>query len=125
MRGTKPERWVCQTDFNNPEAVGYLADRLGRLGVEDELFKAGAVPVHGWLVRSYPNTSAGMMALFSALAERPVEIDETVAASELSEASRNLDDVGRAVQLSLAASVFALHVMAGGHAIGPQLARGG
>ena len=29
--------------------------------------KAGVVPVHGWLVRSYPNTSAGMMALFSAL----------------------------------------------------------
>jgi len=31
------------------------------------LIKAGAMPVHGWLVRSYPNTSAGMMALFSAL----------------------------------------------------------
>lgn len=29
--------------------------------------KAGAAPVHGWLVRSYPNTSAGMMALFSGL----------------------------------------------------------
>ncbi|MYM19141.1 monovalent cation/H+ antiporter subunit D family protein [Brevibacterium sp. 5221] len=31
------------------------------------LIKAGAMPVHGWLVRTYPNTSAGMMALFSAL----------------------------------------------------------
>lgn len=31
------------------------------------LIKAGAVPAHTWLVRSYPNTSAGMMALFSAL----------------------------------------------------------
>lgn len=29
--------------------------------------KSGFVPVHGWLVRSYPDTSAGMMALFSAL----------------------------------------------------------
>ncbi|MFL0580039.1 proton-conducting transporter membrane subunit [Dietzia sp. 179-F 9C3 NHS] len=29
--------------------------------------KAGAVPVHGWLPRSYPGTSAGVMALFSAL----------------------------------------------------------
>ena len=38
----KPERWIQQTDFNNDEAVGYLADRLARLGVEDELFKAGA-----------------------------------------------------------------------------------
>lgn len=42
VRGAKPERWVRQTDFNNPEAVGYLSDRLNRLGVEDELLKAGA-----------------------------------------------------------------------------------
>ncbi|MFB7913383.1 GTPase ObgE [Streptomyces sp. NPDC056061] len=42
VRGAKPERWVRQTDFNNDEAVGYLADRLNRLGVEDELMKAGA-----------------------------------------------------------------------------------
>ncbi|UGY91401.1 GTPase ObgE [Streptomyces gobiensis] len=42
VRGEKPERWVRQTDFNNDEAVGYLADRLSRLGVEEELVKAGA-----------------------------------------------------------------------------------
>jgi GTPase len=42
VRGTKPERWVRQTDFTNDEAVGYLADRLNRLGVEDELARAGA-----------------------------------------------------------------------------------
>ena len=41
--GERPTRWVRQTDFSNDEAVGYLADRLQRLGVEDELFKAGAV----------------------------------------------------------------------------------
>lgn len=41
--GAKPERWVEQTDFNNDEAVGYLADRLAKLGVEDQLFKKGAV----------------------------------------------------------------------------------
>ena len=35
VRGDKPERWVRQTDFTNDEAVGYLADRLARLGVED------------------------------------------------------------------------------------------
>lgn len=40
--GAKPERWVAQTDFTNDEAVGYLADRLARLGVEDELVRAGA-----------------------------------------------------------------------------------
>lgn len=42
VRGTKPERWVRQTDFSNDEAVGYLADRLARLGVEDALLNAGA-----------------------------------------------------------------------------------
>ena len=42
--GDRPTRWVRQTDFSNDEAVGYLADRLGRLGVEDALVKAGAVP---------------------------------------------------------------------------------
>ncbi len=44
ISGAKPERWVHQTDFNNDEAVGYLADRLAALGVENALFKAGAVP---------------------------------------------------------------------------------
>ncbi|PPK94165.1 GTP-binding protein [Kineococcus xinjiangensis] len=43
VRGGKPERWVRQTDFSNDEAVGYLADRLARAGVEDALFQAGAV----------------------------------------------------------------------------------
>ncbi len=41
--GDKPTRWVRQTDFTNDEAVGYLADRLAKLGVEEALFKAGAV----------------------------------------------------------------------------------
>ena len=41
--GDRPTRWVRQTDFANDEAVGYLADRLNRLGVEDELLRAGAV----------------------------------------------------------------------------------
>ncbi|MDQ1670980.1 MAG: GTPase [Actinomycetota bacterium] len=42
VTGGKPARWVRQTDFSNDEAVGYLADRLNRLGVEDALVKAGA-----------------------------------------------------------------------------------
>jgi len=42
VRGEKPERWVRQTDFGNDEAVGYLADRLARLGVEQALLAAGA-----------------------------------------------------------------------------------
>ncbi len=42
--GEKPVRWVQQTDFQNEEAVGFLADRLDRLGVDDALFAAGAIP---------------------------------------------------------------------------------
>ena len=44
MRGARPERWIGQTNFDNDEAVGYLADRLARLGVEDELLRLGAQP---------------------------------------------------------------------------------
>ncbi|MBE7159841.1 MAG: GTPase ObgE [Williamsia herbipolensis] len=44
VRGTRPERWIKQTAFDNDEAVGYLADRLNRLGVEDELVRQGAEP---------------------------------------------------------------------------------
>ncbi|GIG92805.1 GTPase ObgE [Plantactinospora endophytica] len=49
VHGQRPERWVKQTNFDNEEAVGYLADRLARLGVEEQLAKAGAEP--GSLVR--------------------------------------------------------------------------
>ncbi|MGH3360324.1 MAG: GTPase ObgE [Nocardioidaceae bacterium] len=44
VRGEKPQRWVRQTDFANDEAVGFLADRLARLGVEDRLLALGAEP---------------------------------------------------------------------------------
>ena len=44
IRGEKPRRWIRQTDFSNDEAVGYLADRLARLGIEDALAQAGALP---------------------------------------------------------------------------------
>ncbi|MCX5226186.1 GTPase ObgE [Streptomyces sp. NPDC006553] len=55
VRGEKPERWVRQTDFNNDEAVGYLADRLNRLGVEDQLMKAGARAGDGVAIGSLEN----------------------------------------------------------------------
>jgi GTP-binding protein len=42
VHGERPGRWVLQTDFTNDEAVGYLADRLARLGVEDALAGLGA-----------------------------------------------------------------------------------
>ena len=65
VHGEKPQRWVVQTDFSNDEAVGYLADRLARVGVEEALAKAGAQPgddvvvgdvVFGW----EPTTIAGV-----------------------------------------------------------------
>jgi GTP-binding protein len=43
VRGEKPQRWIRQTDFGNEEAVGFLADRLNRLGVEQKLVELGAV----------------------------------------------------------------------------------
>jgi GTP-binding protein len=42
IRGQRPRRWVQQTNFSNDEAVGYLADRLARLGVEEALANLGA-----------------------------------------------------------------------------------
>ena len=49
VQGERPERWVRQTNFDNDEAVGYLADRLARMGVEEALAKLGAEP--GCVVR--------------------------------------------------------------------------
>jgi GTPase len=43
VRGEKPERWIRQTDFSNDEAVGFLSDRLNRLGVETRLVELGAL----------------------------------------------------------------------------------
>ena len=56
VRGSRPERWIRQTDFSNDEAVGYLADRLARLGVEDDLVRLGAKP--GDEVRIGPEDNA-------------------------------------------------------------------
>ncbi|WP_134324625.1 GTPase ObgE [Cumulibacter soli] len=44
VEGTKPVRWIRQTDFTNDEAVGFLADRLAKLGVEAALSRNGALP---------------------------------------------------------------------------------
>ncbi|UQU63577.1 GTPase ObgE [Couchioplanes caeruleus] len=42
VRGVQVERWIRQTNFDNDEAVGYLSDRLERVGVEAALAKKGA-----------------------------------------------------------------------------------
>jgi GTP-binding protein len=42
VTGEKPLRWLRQTDFQNEEAVGFLADRLAKIGIEEKLLEAGA-----------------------------------------------------------------------------------
>jgi GTP-binding protein len=65
VRGQRPERWIRQTDFSNDEAVGYLADRLARLGVEEELISAGATP--GCAVMIGPEDNAVVFDWFPAV----------------------------------------------------------
>ena len=45
-----------QTNFDNDEAVGYLADRLAKLGVEDELRHKGAN-----VILSYDRRSSALL----------------------------------------------------------------
>ena len=76
VRGARPERWIRQTAFDNDEAVGYLGDRLDRLGVEDALAAAGAVPgcpvTIGDVTFDWePSTPAGVAVLLSGPRHRP------------------------------------------------------
>ncbi|MDQ3887073.1 MAG: GTPase ObgE [Actinomycetota bacterium] len=95
VHGERPRRWVHQTNFANTEAVGYLADRLARLGVEEELFARGAQPgcpvTIGTVTFDWePSTPAGMAAV--QLARRGtdprLETDERVTAAERKAARR-------------------------------------
>ncbi len=85
VRGVKPERWVRQTDFANDEAVGYLAERLAKLGVEEGLFSAGAAagaevvigPLEGGVIFDWePTLSAGAELLANRGADPRVEEHE-------------------------------------------------
>jgi GTP-binding protein len=93
VRGVRPERWVRQTDFSNDEAVGYLADRLNRLGVEDALAKAGAeegdaVTIGGVTFDFEPTLPAGTLTaeetagLGGRGTDNRLEISERVGAAE-------------------------------------------
>lgn len=64
VSGRKVKRWIDQTDFENDEAVGYLADRLAKAGVEEWLFKLGArdgatVTIGGLRFEWEPMTATG------------------------------------------------------------------
>ncbi|MDH6237382.1 GTPase ObgE [Cryobacterium sp. CG_9.6] len=81
--GAKPERWIQQTDFTNDEAIGFLADRLAKLGVENELYKAGAIagstviigPGHG-VVFDWEPTLTSTAELITAPRGTDTRIDE-------------------------------------------------
>ncbi len=88
VRGARPERWIGQTDFTNDEAVGYLGDRLARLGVEDELLKQGAKPGCAVTIADVtfdwePQTPAGIDVTMSGRGtDMRLEQDERVRADE-------------------------------------------
>ncbi|WP_020666279.1 GTPase ObgE [Amycolatopsis nigrescens] len=94
VRGRRPERWVNQTDFGNDEAVGYLGDRLNRLGVEEALARQGAQPgtpvtIGGVTFDWEPSTPAGMAAHLSGRGtDVRLEDDSRVGAAERKEARR-------------------------------------
>ncbi|CAN5843217.1 GTPase ObgE [soil metagenome] len=88
VQGPRPQRWVGQTDFTNDEAVGYLGDRLARLGVEDELLKLGAKPgcavtIGGVTFDWEPQTPAGVDVTMSGRGtDLRLEQDDRVRADE-------------------------------------------
>ncbi len=105
VRGTRPERWVAQTDFDNDEAVGYLGDRLARLGVEEELLKLGAKPgcavTIGEMTFDWePQTPAGIDVTLSGRGtDVRVERNDRIGAAERKQARRqrreNSDEADR------------------------------
>src|SRR3954468_167066 len=74
VRGDKPERWVRQTDFGNPEAVGYLADRLNRIGIEDKLLELGARTGDGVAIGGAPDGTGAVVFDFAPQVEVGAEI---------------------------------------------------
>jgi GTPase len=88
VRGERPERWIRQTNFDNDEAVGYLGDRLARLGVEEALGKAGAVPgcpvTIGDVTFDWePSTPAGIASVLTGRGtDARLERNERIAADE-------------------------------------------
>ncbi|WP_410621860.1 GTPase ObgE [Amycolatopsis sp. cmx-8-4] len=93
VRGSRPERWIRQTSFGNDEAVGYLADRLNRLGVEDKLAKLGARPGSPVTIGDVqfewqPSTPSVAMHLSGRGTDVRLENHDRIGASERKEARR-------------------------------------
>ncbi|MBO0853442.1 MAG: GTPase ObgE [Nocardia sp.] len=94
VSGDRPERWVRQTQFDNDEAVGYLADRLARLGVEEELVRLGAEPGAEVTIGDVsfewePQISAGIDMVMTGRGTDPrLDQTERISAAERKHASR-------------------------------------
>ena len=94
VRGSRPERWVRQTDFSNDEAVGYLGDRLNRLGVEEALARKGAQPGSPVTIGDVsfdwePSTPAGVAAHMSGRGtDARLEDNSRIGAAERKEARK-------------------------------------
>jgi GTP-binding protein len=94
VHGARPQRWIDQTDFDNDEAVGYLGDRLARLGVEEELLRLGARPGCAVTIGDVtfdwdPQTPAGVPVTMSGRGTDPrLEHTERVSAAERKAARR-------------------------------------
>jgi GTP-binding protein len=102
VHGTRPERWVGQTNFDNDEAVGYLGDRLARLGVEDALLRLGARPGCAVTIGDMtfdwePQTPAGVdVALSGRGTDARLERTDRVSAAERKAARRERRHPGEA-----------------------------
>ncbi|RMI32835.1 GTPase ObgE [Nocardia stercoris] len=92
--GERPERWVRQTQFDNEEAIGYLADRLARLGIEEELAKLGAEPGASVTIGDYcfdwePQIAAGVETTLTSRGIDPrLSQNDRIGAAERKHASR-------------------------------------
>jgi GTP-binding protein len=94
VTGDRVHRWVLQTNFDNDEAVGYLGDRLNRLGVEDTLASMGAQPgcsvtIGAWTFSWEPSTPAGIASVLTGRGtDVRLEQTERIGASERKMARR-------------------------------------
>ena len=83
VSGTAIERMVIQTDWDNDEAVAYLQHRFDRIGLDEQLIKAGARNGDEIRILGFA---------FSFEAAGAQEIDEEEAPSDAASLSETLDD---------------------------------
>lgn len=83
VSGTAIERMVIQTDWDNDEAVAYLQHRFDRIGLDDQLIKAGARNGDEIRILGFA---------FSFEAAGAQEIDEEEVPADATSLSETLDD---------------------------------